>query len=161
MSDTHATPEEAVANSRWAEASGAQAKAAQTPSTVRKAMLSRPRTVCGITLHPLSLDVLWTLEAIGHPLGTPGSAETELSPLRIAQMVYAFAEPGTALDLASQGEDFDGGKLSRFDKAAFAFVRTNNLFPNLPELGAAVATMITEGLAAAPGDGNPTETAAQ
>ena len=163
MPETFDTPEEAVAASRHAEAPKAQAAAAQTPRTVRRAMLAGPREVCGVTLHPLSLDILWTLEAVGHPLGTPDSApsaDPSLKPLHIAQMIYAFAKPSAALELASLADDSaPGDKLTAFDRAAFAFIRTHNLFTSLAELGAAVAAMITEGLAAAPGAENPAQAA--
>lgn len=164
MSEKHATPEEAVAASRWAGSAEAQVKAAQTPQTVRRAMLAGPRTVHGVTLYPLSLDTLWTLEAINHKVGTPSAedkGELTLSHLEIAQMIYAFAAPGAALELASMVEEDSGAKLTTYDLTALKFVRDNALFPHLAELGAVVAAMISEGLAAAPGDGNPTVAAPQ
>jgi hypothetical protein len=127
-------------------------------------MLAGPRKVRGITLHPLSLDTLWTLEAIGHKVGTPSTdakAELTLSHLEIAQMIYAFAAPGAALELASMVEEDSGAKLTTYDLTALKFVRDNALLPHIAELGGVVAAMISEGLAAAPGDGNPKVAAPQ
>ena len=159
MPDTHATPEAALQASHWSDAPTAQAAAAQTPRTVRAAMLAGPRTVCGITLQPLSLDILWALEAIAHPLATPG-APGELSHLRIAQMIYAFAEPAAALQAASMGTD-GAETLTSFDHAAFAFIRRHvTNFADLPKLGEAIAQLIQEGLSPAPGGANPPTPAA-
>ncbi len=147
----------------WDAAGKAQKTAAQTPSLVRKAMLAAPQTVCGITLHPLSLDHLWTLEAITHPMGSPGAADsTELTPLHIAQLIYTFAQPGEAVQLCAQAGDPES-RLTPFDLAAFAFVR--HAVPDLGDLtkiAAAIVAMLTGGLATAPGAGseNPTGPAA-
>jgi hypothetical protein len=154
----YSTPEEAAANSPFAGSKPARTRAAQTPTAVRKAMLAGPREVCGLTLHPLSLDILWTLESVGHPLADPARSADQLAaitPLQTAQMVFAFAAPLSAVDAAAQPAE-EGAKLSPYDKEAFAFLRKSGVsIAQLGELGSAIAQLIQEGLAPAPGDGNP------
>lgn len=146
--------------SGFVAAAAARKPAEQTPSIVRTAMLATPQTICGILIHPLSLDTLWILEAVGHPLFTPReSGDIEMTTQQLAQLIFAFAAPTSALEIASQAAD-PSVQLTPFDLAAYAFIRSH--VPNIRDLsmiGGAIAKMITEGLATAPGAGNPTTAA--
>lgn len=138
--------------SGFPEARAARVRAEQTPAVVRDAMLARAREVAGITLHPLNLDTLWILEACNHPLATPGASADKLTPIELAQLVFAFASPDAALEHAGQERE-EGATLSQFDRAAFAFLRTHVPLGEMASVTAELARLLTEGLATAPGAG--------
>lgn len=145
--------------SGFPEAREARARAEQTPAVVRDAMLARPREVAGITLHPLNLDTLWILEACAHPLATPGADADKLTPLQLAQLVFAFAAPDAALEHAGQERE-EGATLSPFDRAAFSYLRTHVPLGEMATVTAALVRLLTEGLATAPGAGGANPPAA-
>lgn len=137
----------------YAKPKAARKRAEQTPPVVRAAMLAGPVECQGITLYPLSLDILWTLEHCGHPAMDPlATAATTISSLQIAQLIFIFAHPSEAAALAAQSRD-DG--LSALDAAALAFIRRAVPVAALGALVAQITRMITEGLATAPGGANP------
>lgn len=130
-----------------AAAQAARKRAEVTPPLVLDAMLARPVTACGLTLHPLSLDIIWTLQACRHPaFDSALSAESEMTALQIAQLIYAFASPGEAVANAPQG---DGGQ-SLFDSEAFAFFRRHLTMSQVGEVVALIARLIKAGYAPAP-----------
>lgn len=140
-------------NAGFAAGKAARAVAEQTPPDVLTAMLARPHTVHGVTLQPLNLDILWVLQKIGHPLGTPGSESSDLSGLQVAQLIFAFAAIEEALDAVAERITGDDG-LTTYDREAFRFVRAHVPMKALPDFAVEIGLMISEGLATAPGAGD-------
>jgi hypothetical protein len=144
----------------FAAGKSARAIAEQTPPNVLAGMLAGPKEVAGVTVYPLSLDILWTLQACAHPLATPqAGALDNLEHLQLAQLVFAFCSPEAALDAAAEGKDASTA-LSTFDRAALSFMRHHVPLANLVSVLQVVGAMVSEGLATAPGagSGNPPPT---
>lgn len=130
----------------------ARKRAEVTPPVVLDAMLAGPVEFGGITLHPLSLDIIWVLQKCEHPaFDAAGSGQSDLTPLQIAQLVYAFAAPSSAVATVTQGELGQ----SAFDAEALAFFRRHVPMPQTKEVLAIIARLIRAGYATAPSGGNP------
>jgi hypothetical protein len=102
-----------------AEASDAHNERSQkiSPTRAREALMSGPRRIGRILLHPPSLLHTCCLEAIEHPiLGLDPDAKAR--PLDVVHLIYIFAEPQRAFDLLEEE-----GK-SAFTAAARAFAGT-------------------------------------
>jgi hypothetical protein len=151
----------------------ARNQAAQTPEEVRKAFLTRARTVGPLVLQPFSLGILWLFEELKHPFNEPdeilrdaagnpvplldaagkpqlkdGQPLYQVKPMSLAdtaRAIYVFADPeGAAETLATGMEAFDTAAKS----LAFGISPEHLLAINR-----AIKTIFTEGLATIPGAG--------
>ena len=153
MPEVTATPD-----AQPSEGIRARDAALQLPTIVAAAFLTRPVKLHGLTLEAYSFDSIIILKQVGNPLASGLSEEivASLTDLQIAQLIFAIAAPERALEACCPPTA--DGSLSDYDRAAIAFLRERQLLPHhLPDIMAAIAKLIVEGLAAAPGagSGNP------
>lgn len=140
-----------MSDERKPEGIRARDAAMQLPSIVAGAFLSRAIAVHGVTLQPFSWDTMLVLHQIGNSVARGGAVDG-LKPIEIAQLIFAFAAPDDAIELAAEPDEL--GAWSDFDKAALRFLRAHGITPGmLPEISEAIGKLIQEGLAAAPGAG--------
>lgn len=125
--------------------SRARQRAEQTPDEVRAAFLQKRTEVCGVTLHPFTLGIIWLLEEIGHPIMDPaGVAEAgTLKTRQMAEAIFIFSAPGEAREaLAAGREVFDESVHQRAMQIPPGEIKT---------LANAIAQIVKEGLATVPG----------
>lgn len=85
--------------------------------------------VPGLTIYPVSADVLWILDFLKNPILKGDGRKAK--PIHAAQLIYAFASPVQAFEDVQKPRG--DSALSPFDRAALAFVRKHAPSPEACE----------------------------